>query len=167
MLSFGDPGQCHMLLKATTLTLVLGISSVSAFGQVKVSDLGFERNRTVVTSQPAIPLNGSAPEGTTAEFGCWDSNRGFGDFAELHHNSDATITWTITSVPLQPGLNQIRIKAFRETGVAEETVVNIRYAAAQESGESAKTGTMLYRGRPLEYRVRNGLAVYQGDIVFR
>jgi hypothetical protein len=152
-----------MYSKPTTIVLILGVLTLPAIAQLHVTNPELERTRTITTSQPAIPLTGSASAGTIRIR--WDSNRGFGDFAELRGSSDATIAWTIASIPLRPGLNQIHIKAFHKSGSAEETYVNIRYGAGGEPAESGKAGTMLYRGRVLDYRIVNGLALYQGDIV--
>lgn len=148
-----------MYYRSTIAALIL---IVPAFGQLRIHNLENERNRTITTDQPALPLTGSAPAGASRIQ--WESNRGFGGFADLRKDDGAPVTWTIPSIPLRPGLNQIRIKAIPATGPAEETFVNIR-STAQPSIESGGSGTLTYRGRPLSYRLVNGLAIFQGDMV--
>ena len=119
-----------MRFKLTTLTLMLSVFPVMAFSQIHVDNLEIERNHTITTSATAVPLTGSAPAGIVKV--SWESNRGFADFARLQQNADGTTAWTISSVPLRPGLNQIRIKALQKSGASQETYVNIRYAVQRE-----------------------------------
>ncbi len=94
----------------------------------------------------------------------WQSNRGFSDLATVRLADDGkTILWSSSApVPLRLGVNHVRIKALGQSRAA--TSVNIYYAPRSPLPKTVlKTTT--FHGKQITYEVRDGLAIYQDDII--
>ncbi len=122
------------------------------------------KDGTILTNEPAILLKGTLAWTGGDRRILWESNRGFSDLATVQLDGDGkTVLWSSTApVPLRPGINHVRIKALGQPGAA--TFVNIFYSPkSQEPGPALRTA--IFRGQQITYEVRDGLAIYQGDII--
>jgi hypothetical protein len=138
-----------------------------AFSQnsaLRITDPIPSRDGTIVTSEPALTL-----EGTLAWTGrdrrvLWESSRGFSDLARVSLAADGkTILWSSsTPVPLRPGINHVRIKALGQPSAS--TFVNVFYTPKSPAPVPALKRTV-FHGQEVTYEVRDGLAIYQGDII--
>ena len=149
-----------------TLFLFLIFSSL-AFGQrlpLRVTSPTPAQDGTIVTSEPAIYLKGTFAATGADKRLLWESNRGFSDLIMARTaEGGRTFTWsTAAPVPLRPGLNHVRIHSLGQS--AASTFVNIWYAPRRPDPPTEfRTGTL--DGRQVRYEVRDGLAIYQNDII--
>jgi len=122
------------------------------------------RDGTSVTSEPAIPLKGTLAWKGGDNRVLWESSRGFSDLAAVHLAGDSkTILWnSSTPVPLRPGINHVRIKALGQPGAA--AFLNIFYAPRTPAA-APQLKTAFVRGKQILYEVRDGFAIYQGDMI--
>jgi len=122
------------------------------------------KDGTIVTSEPAIALKGTLSWTGGDRRVLWESNRGFSDLASVNLANDRkTISWsTSTPVPLRPGINHIRVRALGQPGAI--AFVNVFYTPRTPLPQSALKTTLLH-GKQISYQVRDGLAIYQGDMV--
>jgi hypothetical protein len=93
----------------------------------------------------------------------WKSDRGFSDLATVTLAADhKTVLWNSTlPVPLRPGLNHMRIRALGQSGAS--TFLNIFYTPPTVT--PAVLRTTILQGKQITYEVRDGLAIYQDDMV--
>jgi hypothetical protein len=138
-----------------------------AFGQtnaLKITQPATSNGRTIVTTDPAISFEGTLAWSGGDRRVLWESNRGFSDLAAVSLADDGkTILWSSnTQVPLRPGINHVRIKALGQPGAAAS--VNIFYTPQTQEPVSELRTTILH-GQSVTYEVRDGLAIYQSDIV--
>jgi hypothetical protein len=138
-----------------------------AFSQndaLRITEPTPSRDGTIVTGSPAISL-----QGTLAWTGgdmrvLWKNDRGFSDLATVALTDDRnTVLWNSTSpVPLRPGVNHVRIRALGQSGAT--TFVNIFYAPQTALAPPVLRTTIIH-GKQIAYEVRDGLAIYQSDMV--
>jgi astacin len=95
----------------------------------------------------------------------WKNERGFSDLATVALAADRkTVLWNSTSpVPLLPGINHVRIRAL---GQPDAAFVNVFYAPQTPAAVPVLKTTIL-QGKQITYEVRDGLAIYQSDMVLR
>ncbi len=139
----------------------------SAFSQnafLRITEPAPSKDGTIVTSEPAIYLKGTLASQSGQNRVLWESNRGFSDLATVRLADEGRIAlWISTSpIPLRPGINHVRIKALDRPGAA--TSVNIFYTP-QAQAPPAALATTMFHGKQIAYEVRNGLAIYQSDMI--
>jgi hypothetical protein len=122
------------------------------------------RDGTIVTNKPAISLKGTLAWTGGDKRVMWEINRGFSDLAGVTLSDDRkTILWSSSSpVPLRPGINHLRIKALGQPGAS--TFVNVFYTP-QSPAPTPALRTTVFHGREITYEVKDGLAIYQGDMI--
>jgi hypothetical protein len=138
-----------------------------AFAQnraLRITEPTPSKDGSIVTSEPAISLKGTLSWTGGDRRVLWESNRGFSDLAAVHLADDRkSISWSTSSpLPLHPGINHVRIKALGQAGVA--AFVNIFYTPRIPLPAPVLRTTTL-RGKQITYEVRDGLAIYQGDMI--
>jgi hypothetical protein len=144
--------------------LILCGSVFSQNGDLRVTEPEPSKDGTIVIQEPAIYLRGTLSWRGGDQRVLWESNRGFSDMATVRLMDDGrTVMWNSTTpVPLRPGINHVRIKALGQPGAA--TSVNIFYTA-QAPAQSPAHARTVFHGTEITYEVRDGLAVYQSDMV--
>jgi Astacin (Peptidase family M12A)/Abnormal spindle-like microcephaly-assoc'd, ASPM-SPD-2-Hydin len=122
------------------------------------------KDGTIVTGEPAIYLKGTVAAQSGENRVWWESNRGFSDLATVRSADEGRLAfWSSTSaIPLRPGINHVRIKALDRPGAA--TSVNIFYTPQAQTAPAA-LATTVFHGRQITYEVKNGLAIYQSDMI--
>jgi len=138
-----------------------------AFGQngaLRLTEPLTKKDHTVVTSEPAISLKGTLAWTGGDRRVLWMSNRGFSDLASVALADDhKTVIWSSTApVPLRPGVNHLRIRALGQPGAA--AFVNVFYAPRTPL-PTPVLGTTSFEGKQITYEVKDGLAIYQSDMV--
>jgi hypothetical protein len=133
-------------------------------GVLRVTEPTPSKDGTIITSDPAIYFKGTlTPAGEDLRV-LWESNRGFSDLASVTLADDRrTVLWRSSSpVPLRPGINHVRIKAIGQPGAG--AFINVFYAPLS-SAPTPALGTTIFHGQQITYEVRDGLAIYQGDMI--
>lgn len=94
-------------------------------------------------------------------------NESAGEDAAIERTAaPGTLAWSTAPIALHPGPNRIRVSASaasRFLGQASLVVIYTPQSAPQTPAPEIRSG--FYRGRKVTYQVRNGLAIYEGDIV--
>ena len=145
------------------LPLLLCSTAFAQNGALRIVEPIAKKGHTIVTSEPAITLRGTLvwKGGDTRIL--WKNYRGFSDLMSVTISQDnRTVLWhTTTPTPLRPGVNHIQIEALGQPGAAD--FVNIYYMAPKTTSDAM--GSAILHGQQITYEVRNGLAVYQGDMI--
>jgi hypothetical protein len=146
------------------IPLVFCGSSFGQNGALRITEPTPSKDRTFVTNEPAISLQGTLAWTGGDQRMLWESSRGFSDLAAVHLADDRkTILWNSTSpVPLRPGINHVRIKALGQPGAA--SFVNVFYTPRTPAATPV-LGTTILHGKQITYEVRDGLAIYQSDMI--
>ena len=133
-------------------------------GVLRVTEPTPSKDGTIITSDPAIYLKGTLTSAGEDRRVLWESNRGFSDLATVTLADDRrTVLWRSSSpVPLRPGINHVRIKAIGQPGAG--AFVNVFYTP-QSSAPPPALGTTIFHGQQITYEVRDGLAIYQSDMI--
>ena len=133
-------------------------------GALRITEPAPSKDGTLVTDEPAIALRGTLAWTGGDRRVLWESSRGFSDLAIVTEGHDGrAIFWSTSSpVPLRPGSNQVRIRALGQPGAA--TLLNVFYAPRTPLSPPVFK-TALLHGKQISYEVKNGLAIYQGDMV--
>jgi hypothetical protein len=133
-------------------------------GALRLTEPKPSKDGTIITSEPALNLQGTLAWKGGDRRVLWESNRGFSDLATVRLADDGrTILWSSSApVPLRLGVNHVRIKALGQSRAA--TSVNIYYAPKSPlPAPVLKTTT--FHGKQITYEVRDGFAIYQDDII--
>jgi len=143
--------------------LLFSSLAFSQNGTLHVTEPTPSRDGTIMTSEPAVSLKGTL-DGTGGDRRVlWESNRGFSDLAAVTLGDDGkTVLWSSGVVPLRLGINHVRIKALGQPGAG--TSVNIYYTPRLPAPAPA-LGTAIFHGKQITYEVRDGLAIYQSDMI--
>jgi hypothetical protein len=144
--------------------LLFCVSAFSQSGDLRITEPAMSKDGTIVTSEPAVTLTGTLSSTVGDQRILWESSRGFSDLAIVRLADDGhTVLWNSASpIPLRPGINHVRIKALNQPGVTAS--VNIFYTA-QAPAQSPAHARMVFRGKEVTYEVRDGLAVFQSDMI--
>jgi uncharacterized repeat protein (TIGR01451 family) len=137
-----------------------------AFGQhgaLRVTEPKLPRDHTIMTTEPAIQLQGTLEWAGGDTRILWKNERGFSDLASVKVAEDRhTIEWSTTApIPLRPGINQVRIRALGQSG---GEFVNVYYTVQSPPPPPRQSAT-LFKGQQITYEEINGLAVYQSDMI--
>jgi hypothetical protein len=137
------------------------------FGQhdtLRITEPAPSRDGTIVTNQPAIALKGTLSWTGGDRRVLWESSRGFSDLASVSAADDRnTVRWSSsTPIPLRPGINHVSIQAVGQPGAAAS--VNVFYTPRVSLPASVLKTTFLH-GKQITYEVRDGFAIYQGDMI--
>jgi hypothetical protein len=133
-------------------------------GALRVTEPVPDKDGTIVTGMPAIPIKGTLSWTGGDMRVLWKNDRGFSDLAAVSLGDDGkTVLWnSVSAIPLRPGINHVRIKALGQSG--SSAFLNIFYAPAKPATPPVLRTTTL-DGKRITYEVRDGLAIYQSDIV--
>jgi hypothetical protein len=133
-------------------------------GALRITDPAPSKDGTIVTNTPAISLKGTLAWSGGDMRVLWKNERGFSDLATVTLADDnKTVLWNSTAaVPLHPGINHVRVKALGQAGAA--AFVNILYTPQTPITPPVLRTTIL-QGKRITYEVRDGLAIYQSDMV--
>jgi len=133
-------------------------------GSLLITEPTPSKDGTIVTSSPAISLKGTVAWAGGDMRVLWNNDRGFSDLATVTLAADhKTVLWNSTSaIPLLPGINHVRVRALGPSGAA--SFVNIFYAPQTPITPPVFRTTFLH-GKQITYEVRDGLAIYQSDMV--
>jgi len=144
--------------------LLLSALSVAQTSALRVTEPPPSKDGSIVSAAPAIYLKGTLAWNGGDMRVLWKSNRGFSDLATVRLADDRrTVLWNSASpVPLRPGVNHVRIKALGQSAAA--IFVNIFYTPQTTAPPLALRTTVLH-GKEITYEVRDGLAIYQGDMI--
>ena len=148
----------------SVLSLLFPVLAFGQDGALRVIDPAPSKDGTIVTTEAALSLKGTLAWKGGDKRVLWESNRGFSDLATVTLADDRqTVLWNSTSpIPLRPGVNHVRIKALGQPGAA--TFVNVLYTPrSPAAAEPLRTTT--FQGKQVRYEERDGLAIYQNDII--
>jgi hypothetical protein len=136
----------------------------SQTGTLLITEPTPAKDGTIVTSSPAISLKGTATWAAGDLRVLWQNDRGFSDLASATLAADhKTVLWNSTTpIPLLPGINHVRVRALGPSGAA--SFVNVFYAPQTPVAPPVLRTTFLH-GKQITYEVRDGLAIYQSDMV--
>ena len=146
------------------LPLLFCSPAFSQNGALRVTDPVPSKDGTIVTKDSAISLRGTLSYTGGDMRVLWESSRGFSDLATVTLADDGrTVQWRSTApVPLRVGNNHVRIKALGQPSAS--AFVNIFYAP-DTTAPQAPLGTQILHGKPITYELKDGLAIYQGDLI--
>jgi len=160
------PGKSRSVVSRFILLapLLLCVSGFSQNSGLRITEPAVSKDGTIVTSEPAVTLHGTLSSKGGNQRILWESSRGFSDLATVRLADDGhTALWnTASSIPLRPGINHVRIKALNQPGAM--AAVNIFYTA-QAPAQSPARARMVFHGKEVTYEVRDGLAIFQSDII--
>src|ERR1017187_250705 len=154
----------HVLSRFAWLPLFFCGLAFGQNGALRVTEPAPSKNKTIVTSEPAIPIKGTLSWTGGDMRVLWQSDRGFSDLAAMTMAEDRhMVQWSTNApVPLRPGVNHVRIKALGQPGGAD--FVNIFYTP-REPAPPPPLGTAILRGKQITYEAIGGRAVYQSDLI--
>jgi hypothetical protein len=135
----------------------------AAWGQVSV-EIG---NQTVSTKSPTIRIHGMARGVAGIQRVEWDSDRELGGLATIHGTRAAlSIRWETEPIPLHAGRNRVKVRAVDASNQAATEFATIDYFPENPAPPAqSELRQSIYRGKPVTYQVRNGMAIFQGDIL--
>lgn len=148
-------GCCLQLALAQTAGIQLTISDPSPSGR-----------GGVLTTEPTMRLQGSVQSASSVRV-TWEIDESAGEDAAVESTAGpGMLRWYTAPIALRPGPNRIQVRAFDPSGqtAAASLIVNYRPRAPLPSAPS-EVRSAFYNGRPVTYEVRNGRAIYEGDIV--
>jgi hypothetical protein len=125
-------------------------------------------NGAVFTNQPAISLSGVATGVAGITQVKWQKIGAFGDQASVEREQivDLTVSWSTGQIGLRPGANFVKVEAIDSSNQHAEAAVVVYYTPADAPLPShGDIQSSFYRGVPVTYQVKDGLAIFQGDIV--
>lgn len=161
-----SPSLLTRVLLSLLLTCACGAAAAMS---VTITDPAIADDQSSTTSLAAIRVSGTIGGAGAVRSVLWKSNHGFSDLAKLQVAKGGYTFFTTGLVPLRPGVNHVVFVATDATGHSAETAINI-VSTASLAGTAAdqstwKPGTAIVNGRLMSYQERDGLAIYEGDIV--
>jgi hypothetical protein len=115
------------------------------------------------TAQSSIDLQGNAASQSEVKNVVWvnqSGNRGKGTWTP----GSKSTSWQINGVPLQAGANQITVTVVDDYGrTASLHVAILRRVSGTQPSLEVRSGK--WKGKPVAYQVRSGMAVVEGDII--
>ncbi|MGH9667547.1 MAG: M12 family metallopeptidase, partial [Bryobacteraceae bacterium] len=125
--------------------------------------------RIVFTTRPTVKLHGAVrlPAGLSGRTRVsWVIDERAGEGASVEATDVAeTFRWATEPIALRPGPNRIRVRASGPLGETASASLIVSYAPAVPEPAPPEIRSAFYDGRPVTYEVRNGRAIYEGDIV--
>jgi hypothetical protein len=134
------------------------------------------------TSAPSVSLSNSSTSAWETDRSSIDLEgtvKGLGDISNVvwvnQVGKRGVGTWTVTGagvaswevrdLALRPGINQITVTAVDAANhsASLHVVVNRRLASGSQPSLEVRSGT--WKNQPIEYQVRNGMAIVEGDII--
>src|ERR1035438_10272061 len=153
-------------ISALTASCLSQLLAQQAVTSVRITDPA-PANGAVFTNQPAISLSGVATGVAGITQVKWQKIGAFGDQAPTQRRQvvDLSVTWSTGPIGLHPGANFVKVEAIDSSNQHAEAAVVIYYTPAETPVPShGDIQSSFYRGVPVTYQVKNGLAIFQGDI---
>ena len=121
--------------------------------------------RTIETNEPSITLEGTVTAKAEVKNVLWVTQfgkRGVGRFTVTGAN---TGIWEVPAITLRPGINLITVAVVdaKNESVSTELVVNRKVPSGTQRSLPVLTG--LWKGKPIQYQVWNGMVVVEGDMI--
>jgi Astacin (Peptidase family M12A) len=159
-------------MQRTITTLVCSVVLLHLFAGVLVAQtsapsvrLGGSSTNQWETDQTSVDLQGTAKGLGDLNNVVWVNQFGQRGVGTWTVTGAGVANWEVRDIALRPGINQITVTAVDAANhsASLHVVVNRRVASGSQPSLEVRSGT--WKNQPIEYQVRNGMAIVEGDII--